>query len=103
MSKANDRSSVKESPEASNSAEQSGDTVSSVQFPQDWNYETSVGEVEETIAQIEAGDLDLEAVFEQFQAAVQKLKQCETFLAQRQTQVDLLIETLNDDGSKSAT
>jgi len=36
-------------------------------------------------------------VFEQFSAAVRYLRQCETFLAQRQRQVDLLIETLTDE------
>lgn len=75
---------------------QSAEDINRVEFPENWNYEASVAEVEATIAEIEAGDLALEEVFEQFQSAVGKLKQCETFLTQRQTQVDLLIETLND-------
>ncbi|PPS40624.1 exodeoxyribonuclease VII small subunit [Chroococcidiopsis sp. TS-821] len=63
----------------------------------DWNYEAKVAEVERIIAQIEAGELELEEVFEQFTAAVEYLRQCETFLQQRQQQVDLLIETLSDE------
>jgi len=63
----------------------------------DWNYEAKVAEVEKIIAQIEAGELELEEVFEKFTAAVEYLRQCETFLQQRQQQVDLLIETLSDE------
>lgn len=63
----------------------------------DWNYEAKVAEVERIIAQIEGGELELEEVFEQFTAAVEYLRQCETFLQQRQQQVDLLIETLSDE------
>ncbi|MBD2453828.1 exodeoxyribonuclease VII small subunit [Nostoc sp. FACHB-87] len=61
------------------------------------NYEAKVSEIEKIIARIEAGELELEAVFEQFATAVEYLRQCESFLQQRQKQVDLLIETLNDD------
>ncbi|WP_375504213.1 exodeoxyribonuclease VII small subunit [uncultured Nostoc sp.] len=62
-----------------------------------WNYEAKVIEIEGIIARIEAGELDLEAVFEQFASAVEYLRQCESFLQQRQQQVDLLIETLSDE------
>ena len=62
-----------------------------------WSYEATVEEIEAAIAQIEAGNLDLAEVFAQFSAAVEKLRQCETFLAQRQRQMDLLIETLSDE------
>jgi exodeoxyribonuclease VII small subunit len=68
-----------------------------VPLQQDWKYEVAVAEVENIIAQIEAGELELEEVFEQFATAVEYLRQCETFLQQRQQQVDLLIETLNDE------
>ncbi|MBD2297645.1 MULTISPECIES: exodeoxyribonuclease VII small subunit [Nostocales] len=61
------------------------------------NYEAKVSEIEKIIARIEAGELELEDVFEQFATAVEYLRQCESFLQQRQKQVDLLIETLNDD------
>ncbi|MBD2681268.1 MULTISPECIES: exodeoxyribonuclease VII small subunit [Nostoc] len=62
-----------------------------------WNYEAKVNEIEEIIARIEAGELELEEVFDQFAKAVEYLRQCETFLQQRQQQVDLLIETLSDE------
>lgn len=62
-----------------------------------WNYEMKVAEIEGIIARIEAGELELEEVFEQFGQAVEYLRQCESFLQQRQQQVDLLIETLSDE------
>jgi exodeoxyribonuclease VII small subunit len=61
-----------------------------------WNYEATVEQIEATLNQIERGDLDLAATFEQFTTAIAQLKQCEAFLNERQEQVDLLIETLND-------
>lgn len=62
-----------------------------------WSYEETVKQVEATIARIESGELDLATVFDEFAEAVKRLHQCETFLAERQQQVDLLIETLKDD------
>ncbi|MEH2239285.1 exodeoxyribonuclease VII small subunit [Nostoc sp.] len=62
-----------------------------------WNYEAKVIEIEGIIAGIEAGELELEEVFDQFAKAVEYLRQCESFLQQRQQQVDLLIETLSDE------
>ncbi|PSB16005.1 exodeoxyribonuclease VII small subunit [Phormidesmis priestleyi ULC007] len=62
-----------------------------------WNYEATVAQVESILSRIESGELDLADVFEQFSTAVRYLKQCEAFLAQRQNQVDLLIETLTDE------
>ena len=66
-------------------------------FPRDWNYEETVAQVESILSRIESGELDLADVFEQFSIAVNYLKQCDAFLAQRQQQVDLLIETLTDE------
>jgi exodeoxyribonuclease VII small subunit len=66
-------------------------------FPDDWNYEATVKQVESIMMRIESGELELAEVFEQFAAAVEYLRQCETFLAQRQQQMDLLIETLSDE------
>lgn len=66
-------------------------------LPKDWNYEATVAKVETIIAQIEAGKLDLAEVFEEFAAAVDYLRQCETFLAEKQQQMDLLVETLADE------
>lgn len=65
--------------------------------PRSWNYEATIKKVEEITARIEAGELELAEVFDEFAAAVDYLRQCETFLMQRQQQVDLLIETLTDE------
>ncbi|MER3492547.1 MAG: exodeoxyribonuclease VII small subunit [Mastigocladus sp. ERB_26_2] len=61
-----------------------------------WNYEAKVAEIEGIIDRIERGELELADVFEQFAQAVEYLRECESFLRQRQQQVDLLIETLDD-------
>lgn len=66
-------------------------------LPETWNYETTVDQVETMIEQIETGELELAEVFQDFATAVQYLRQCEAFLAQRQKQMDLLIETLTDE------
>ena len=75
----------------------SGSTQADISLPQTWNYEATVAQVETIIEQIEAGELELAEVFEQFAAAVNYLSQCEAFLVQRQQQMDLLIETLTPD------
>lgn len=67
---------------------------SDLSLPEAWNYEATVAQVETIIEQIEAGELELAEVFEQFTAAVKHLRQCEAFLQERQQQMDLLIETL---------
>jgi len=64
--------------------------------PLDWNYEETVAHVEDIIAQIESGELDVAQVFDRFASAVQHLRQCETFLAERRQQMELLIETLSE-------
>ncbi|MCL1464301.1 exodeoxyribonuclease VII small subunit [Argonema galeatum] len=68
-----------------------------ISFQNDWNYEDNVAKIENIVAEIESGKLELAEVFEEFAAAVQHLRQCETFLQQRRQQVDLLIETLVDE------
>lgn len=60
-----------------------------------WSYEATVDEIEATVARLERGELPLVEVFEQFEQAVSHLRQCETFLKDRQKQIDLLIETLD--------
>ncbi|MCW6035484.1 exodeoxyribonuclease VII small subunit [Spirulina subsalsa FACHB-351] len=62
----------------------------------EWNYETTVQELEAIIQNIESGHLPLEDIFEQFEEAVQHLKKCEDFLNQGQERMTLLIETLDD-------
>ncbi|MGB3494332.1 MAG: exodeoxyribonuclease VII small subunit [Elainellaceae cyanobacterium] len=66
-------------------------------LPEDWNYEATVTTIESIISQIETGELPIADVFEQFETAVNRLQQCESFLTHHRQQVDLLIETLNDD------
>jgi exodeoxyribonuclease VII small subunit len=61
-----------------------------------WSYEATVTTVEAIIADLESGNLPLAAVLTQFEQAVQALQQCETYLQEKQRQVDLLIETLAD-------
>lgn len=66
-------------------------------FPEGWSYEMTVKKIETIVARIEAGELELADVFQEFSEAVEYLRQCETFLAERQKQADLLIETLLDE------
>jgi exodeoxyribonuclease VII small subunit len=65
--------------------------------PQPWNYEQSVTQIEAVIHRIEAGELELAEVFEQFAIAVEHLRHCETFLTHQKQHMDLLIETLLDE------
>ena len=62
-----------------------------------WSYETTVATVEGIIADLESGSRPLAAVLTQFEQAVQALTQCETYLQEKQQQVDVLIETLADE------
>lgn len=66
----------------------------SAKLPSNWSYEEAVENIEATVARLEQGELPLAAVFEEFEQAVQQLRQCEDFLNARQAQADLLIETL---------
>jgi exodeoxyribonuclease VII small subunit len=59
-----------------------------------WNYEETVDGVEEILAAIEGGNLELTEVFSQFAVAVDRLNQCENFLATQREQVELLLENL---------
>ncbi|OLP19790.1 exodeoxyribonuclease VII small subunit [Leptolyngbya sp. 'hensonii'] len=74
-----------------------GFTSASYRSSLDWNYEATVAEIEAIITRIESGELELAEVFDQFSRAVDRLQQCETFLADRQKRMDLLIETLTDE------
>ncbi|TAD80289.1 MAG: exodeoxyribonuclease VII small subunit [Oscillatoriales cyanobacterium] len=66
------------------------------EIPADWRYETALGEVEAIVRQLEAGNLDLDSAFDQFTIAVARLQQCDRFLRDRQAQVSLAIETLDN-------
>jgi exodeoxyribonuclease VII small subunit len=59
-----------------------------------WNYEETVDGVEEILAAIEGGNLELTEVFSQFAVAVDRLQQCEEFLATQREQIELLLENL---------
>ncbi len=61
------------------------------------SYEAKIAKIETIITRIEGGDLELADVFAEFATAVQYLRECDSFLQQRQQQVDLLIETLQDE------
>jgi exodeoxyribonuclease VII small subunit len=61
-----------------------------------WSYEATVSTVEAIITELESGQLPLAEVLTQFEQAVQALQQCETYLADKQQQVNVLIETLGD-------
>ena len=61
------------------------------------SYEAKIAEIETIITRIEGGELELADVFAEFATAVEYLRECDSFLQQRQQQVDLLIETLQDD------
>ncbi|WP_373545472.1 exodeoxyribonuclease VII small subunit [Chamaesiphon sp.] len=63
---------------------------------QKWNYEQAVERVEEILAAIEGGGLELSEVFSQFAVAVESLQQCENFLSEQREQVELLLENLGD-------
>jgi exodeoxyribonuclease VII small subunit len=62
-----------------------------------WNYEETVIQVEEMIEQIEAGSLSLEEVFEKFAIAIERLRECESFLSIGKERMNLLIETLEQE------
>ncbi len=85
------------------SANSKNSDPSSLQSPESWKYEATVGKIEEIIGKIESGRLELEELFEQFAIATQYLQQCESFLNQRQQQMDLLIETLVDETIDSSS
>ena len=68
----------------------------SATLPDDWCYEDTLARVEEITGQLEAGELSLADVFDQFAEAVVALQQCDQFLQAKQAEATLLIETLVD-------
>lgn len=64
--------------------------------PESWSYEDTVATVEAIIADLESGRLPLAEVLTQFEQAVESLRQCETYLSAKRSQVDILIETLTE-------
>ncbi|MEL6326430.1 MAG: exodeoxyribonuclease VII small subunit [Cyanobacteria bacterium J06626_23] len=62
-----------------------------------WNYEGAIASIEQAIDDLETGELPLADVFDQFTQAVKQLQQCDQFLRQKQSEAQLLIETLGDE------
>ena len=62
-----------------------------------WNYESTVEKIEDILGLMESGDMSLNDVFEQFGVAAAYLKECDRFLGERRSQVELLIEQLTDE------
>lgn len=104
-----DRAPVSQSPRtqplaaSASSAVAGSSAVASSTVPDDWSYEAAVENIEAIVMQLETGDLDLAKVFERFEQAVGQLRQCEQFLKEKQQQVDLLVETLEDSLKDSQT
>lgn len=71
-------------------------TKKTVPQPDSWSYEEAVATVEAIVADLESGRLPLADVLTQFEQAVQALQRCEAYLADKRSQVDLLIETLGE-------
>jgi exodeoxyribonuclease VII small subunit len=61
---------------------------------QNFNYEEMISEIALIINEIEMGNIPLEDVFNKFELAVKKLKECDNFLQQGQEKMELLIEEL---------
>ncbi|MEL7501298.1 MAG: exodeoxyribonuclease VII small subunit [Cyanobacteria bacterium J06554_6] len=64
---------------------------------EEWNYEGAIASIEQAIDDLETGELPLADVFDQFTQAVKQLQQCDQFLRQKQSEAQLLIETLGDE------
>ena len=62
----------------------------------EWNYERAIAQIEAIIQELETGNLPLTAVFSQFEAATEQLRDCEAFLAAGQDRISLAIETLSE-------
>jgi exodeoxyribonuclease VII small subunit len=67
---------------------------------EDWNYETAIARIETTVTELEQGELPLADIFAQFEQAVTELRRCEGFLAEKQQQATVLIETLTPPASE---
>lgn len=65
-------------------------------LPPEFDYETTVVQVEAIIEAIDSGSLPLKSVFTEFNLAVEQLQKCESFLAQGKEEMILLVETLED-------
>jgi exodeoxyribonuclease VII small subunit len=64
----------------------------------DWNYEDALAKAETIIDSIESGKLSLAQVFDRFHLASEYLHQCESFLQERQQQMAIYVEDLEERG-----
>jgi exodeoxyribonuclease VII small subunit len=62
-----------------------------------WNYEATVEKIDDILGLMESGNMSLNDIFEQFGVAETYLKECDRFLADQRSQVELLIEQLTDE------
>jgi len=77
-------------------------TTTTPDLPENWNYESTMAQIEAITQQLETGELPLAEVFEQFSEAVSSLQQCDRFLQDKQKQASLLIETLVGDDEEAS-
>jgi exodeoxyribonuclease VII small subunit len=66
-------------------------------MPKDKNFEASLAELEQIVAQLEAGDLPLEQSLELFERGVRLSRECQKRLDEAERKVETLLK--NEDGS----
>ena len=66
----------------------------------DKNFEASLAELEQIVAQLEAGDLPLEQSLELFERGVRLSRECQKRLDEAERKVEVLLK--NEDGSRRA-
>jgi len=64
------------------------------------SFEEALKSLEETVAQLEAGELNLEQSLDLFEQGVASANRCQTLLGEAENQVELLLKTR--DGSLTA-
>jgi exodeoxyribonuclease VII small subunit len=64
----------------------------------DKNFEASLAELEQIVAQLEAGDLPLEQSLELFERGVRLSRECQKRLDEAERKVEILLK--NEDGSR---
>ncbi|HEY9809747.1 MAG TPA: exodeoxyribonuclease VII small subunit [Halomicronema sp.] len=61
------------------------------------SYEAKVAKIEEIIKKMEIGNLEMTEMFDSFSVASQYLRECEDFLAEKQQQQTIYVETLTEE------
>lgn len=70
---------------------------SDIQLPNNWKYEETVAQVEAMITKIESGKMELAEVFDTFTTALEYLRICDMFLAERRQQINLFVENIAEE------